>query len=77
MTVRLADRVLTCGYDMPAGSPSRPLAMTEIRAKFAGLASGVLDQQTVNRLWALLDGFDEVPDTAEFFELLAARSSRT
>jgi 2-methylcitrate dehydratase PrpD len=60
-------------YDAPPGSPWHPLSATELKGKFTELACDVLTADAAERLWQLLDAFETVDDTAEYFDVVAAQ----
>jgi 2-methylcitrate dehydratase PrpD len=60
-------------FDAPPGSPWHPLSPAELKGKFTELAGDVLTEAAAERLWELLEGFESVPDTREFFEMIAAQ----
>jgi 2-methylcitrate dehydratase PrpD len=73
VTVTTARDVFSQSFDSPPGSPLHPLSPTELHGKFTELACDVLTEAAAQRLWQLLDGFESVPDTGEFFEIIAAQ----
>lgn len=59
--------------DSPPGSPWHPLSPAELNGKFTELARDVLTEVAAQRLWELLEGFESLTDTREFFEIIAAQ----
>ena len=59
--------------DSPPGSPWHPLSPAELNGKFTELARDVLTEAAAQRLWELLEGFESLTDTREFFEIIAAQ----
>jgi 2-methylcitrate dehydratase PrpD len=64
----------TESFDAPPGSPSHPLSPAELRGKFLDLATDVLSDDAAARLWELLERFETVESTAEFFEIIAGQA---
>jgi 2-methylcitrate dehydratase PrpD len=73
VTVTTARGTFRRDLDAPPGSPWHPLSPAELKGKFTELACDVLTEAAARRLWELLDGFESVPDTREFFEIIAAQ----
>jgi 2-methylcitrate dehydratase PrpD len=73
VTVTTARGAFRRDFDAPPGSPWHPLSPAELKSKFTELAGDVLTEGAAQRLWELLDGFESVPDTREFFEIIAAQ----
>jgi hypothetical protein len=71
--VTTARGVFRRDFDAPPGSPWYPLSPAELKGKFTELACDVLTEAAAQRLWELLEGFESVPDTREFFEIIAAQ----
>jgi 2-methylcitrate dehydratase PrpD len=76
VTVTTARGTFSHAFDAPPGSPWHPLSATELKGKFMELTSDVLTGEASLRLWELLEHFETVTDTSEFFDIIAAQGSR-
>jgi 2-methylcitrate dehydratase PrpD len=74
VTVTTSAGEFTESFDAPPGSPSHPLSPAELKGKFLDLAADVLTDEAVSRLWELLERFETLQSTAEFFEIIAGQA---